>query len=95
MRVNVTLPNGMTPHMAADTFSAYLRGDRANRDNHGPFWNEAGQKWQLDTSNDFWLHMEREPLSLTGSDLYLTCRYPSQTAVLEAMKVLFVLRYDD
>src|SRR6185437_14150017 len=89
MRVDVSPPKNMDITNVAAVFSAYLLGDRAaSWANRAPFWIEAGHKWQLDTSNDFWLHVRDDEVSLT-------CRYPGYTPILEAMKVLFMLRYGD
>ena len=95
-----TIPDHMEPQIVADTMAAYLLGDRAFENTvptalgmaaahpgerrHGPYQQDG--KWQLDDSNDFWLRID-------GDHGRLTCRYPSQIATIQAMKLLFNSRY--
>lgn len=90
--VTFDVPRGMEPEIVAETLSAYLLGSLAlhnepNRDGsrtHGP--NFDHDKWQLDSSNDYWL-------TIDGSTASFRCRYPAQEAVLKAAAALFELRY--
>ena len=96
--IRITIPNGLTPTKVAETFAAYLLGPLAyectsQTDPHwqGPFQNEKGndKHWQLDTANDFFLHVDAD-----GRHAALNCRYEGrEEAMLKAMADLFNLRY--
>jgi len=81
----------MTALQLAQTFAAYLLGSLAadNRDGqYGPYKMRADsdEGWQLDSSNDYWLH-------ITGPQADLTCRYDSQEAVIKAAVALFTAKF--
>ena len=89
------VPSGWNSLMLAKAFAAYLQGGLAfdNRPSvsgpygQGPFKKyEDRDSWQLDTSNDFWLHIE-------GDRALLRCRYQHQAPVIAAMVALFKVRY--
>ena len=104
MEVTFAIPDGFEPQIVAEIMAAYLLGDRAFENTlgaltrgalqshgqrpgerrHGPYLRD--EKWQLDDSNDFWLRID-------SGQARLTCRYPSQFATMEAMKMLFNCRY--
>ncbi len=92
------VPHGMKPDVMAKTFAAYLQGSLAfeNRTDDrgelrsGPYKQDktSEDSWQLDTSNDFWLH-------INGDKARIHHRYPRQKAVAEAAVALFVARFFD
>ncbi|KND51705.1 MAG: hypothetical protein ABA06_00395 [Parcubacteria bacterium C7867-001] len=88
------VPEGMTSELVACTFAAYLLGSLFNsnwqRSVYGPFRKDYREgtdyeRWQLDNTNDYWLHIE-------GNKAKLVSRYDRQD-VLEAMLTLFKLRF--
>src|SRR3990167_1970270 len=96
-RIEVRIPDGMTQAEVADTFNAYLRGHEALRDRVGrpterPFgpYPDSGEvgRWQLDTSNDFWLRFNED-----GTKGTISCRYDFQPKIVQAMVELFESRY--
>lgn len=96
--VQIKIPRDMKPDTVAETFTAYLigslvfdRGPHARRDSDGPFQQTAGDglNWQLDGSNDFWLHIDE-----SGETAKLNCRYDGWgTIIVESMANLFEARY--
>jgi len=95
MSINFDIPSRMTPLHVAETLSAYLQGATAfnnrARENgqlsQGPFPKiPDAQSWQLDQSNDYWLYVE-------GDKAKLSCRYPGQEPVIEALAALFKVRF--
>lgn len=89
--VTIGIPRGMTPEQVAKTFTAYLIGSLAfgNRDsNHGPFeMTGSHDTWQLDGTNDFWLH------DLGEGRVNVRCRYEREIPIIEAATALFIARY--
>ncbi len=97
METKFSIPNGMKPEVVADIFAAYLLADRAFHYNElksgrPPFAkNGTPQRWQLDTSNDFFLSISED-----GKSGELSCRYDNETQkkVVGALIELFTLRYN-
>ena len=84
MTERVPIPRGFTKKSLAITFAAYLTAGRLGQ-HHGPFTKNDGSEddWQLDGSNDYFLHIE-------GSMFYLSCRYGGkQERIIDAMLNLF------
>lgn len=86
------VPKGMSNEHLAYTFSAYLLGTLAfdsktrERPLYGPYRKDpSDDNWQLDNSNDYWLHIEDGKGKLVS-------RY-DRVDVLEAMLALFKLRF--
>jgi len=87
------IPNGMSPERVARAFSAYLQGHtifEGSRKESGTFYGGPFKKerrnetsWQLDISNDYWLHI------FGTNRAAISCRYPSQVPILEAVVHLF------
>ncbi len=93
---------GIPPHMkkvdVAKTFAAYLMGplafenssDEMSQLRNGPFRKDptSDSHWQLDDTNDFWLHIEDD-----GEHATIWCRYPGQGPIIEAAVKLFKARF--
>ena len=96
--IGFDIPKGMDQQEVARAFSAYLlghlifQGSRNETDSfyYGPFKKErhGETNWQLEPGNDYWLH-----IFSSGSRAVISCRYPKQTAVLEAAVQLFKACY--
>ena len=85
------IPAGWSPEKLAQTFNAFLLGGLAYKNTDqkkGPYRKEDGSDdaWQLDGSNDYWLHID-------GQTARLTSRYSNDQPTVEAMITLFQLRY--
>ena len=93
LETSFKIPKGMERRIVAETFAAYLIGSLAftNRDRfHGPMEKDKGDdsSWQLDGSNDYWLHIE-------GDKARINCRNPkTQVLVVKVMVELFNRRYN-
>jgi len=94
MELSFSIPREIDEITLAETFNVYLIGPRAYRNEkrdsneerpHGPF--KAGEKWQLDGSNDYWMRFDA-----TTKIIRISCRYDGQAAVLSAMQGLFQAR---
>lgn len=94
-RVEFGVPKGMSNSSVAHAFAAYLQGPSAfenlcSRDGElsgGPYRkNDSDLDWQLDRTNDFWLHLHGQ----TGE---LHCRYDGGLPVIQAAVALFNARY--
>lgn len=90
--IEVTIPERMTSHDVAKTFSAYLLGACAFE--MSPVSNTPPHKmdgmregWQLDGSNDFWLTVDNNVARIG-------CRYDVEIPALEAMVALFKWRFE-
>lgn len=91
-----SIPHGMTREQVARTFAAYLLGSLVYEESgakkgaasKGPYRKEgsSNDRWQLDWSNDYWLHCD-------GDAAYLACRYASQEKMMRLMVDLFVERH--
>jgi hypothetical protein len=92
------VPRGFSRQDIAEMLNAYLLGSKAfenqrrDRDGdraHGPYPQNKGRDdhWQLDGSNDYWLHFEE------SGKAWLNHRYLSQRPRAEAVMNLFVLTH--
>ena len=87
MELSFEIPRGMKPLEVAQTFTAYLLGAIAFKNldgSKGPYQMAKGgdASWQLDPTNDYWLH-----LSASGGSIVCRCQY--QEVVIQAMIALF------
>lgn len=92
--VGFDIPKGMSPQDVARAFAVYLQGhlafqsshDKTNRFYCGPFEKKRHGEinWQLDISNNYWLY-----IFPTGNRAAISCLYPKQIVILEAMVKLF------
>lgn len=80
-RIEIQVPHYMVARDVAEQLNAYLLGAR-NRQNadgrFGPYVQHAHgeRKWQLDESNDYWLHAEDD----AGKGAFLAYRYSGEKA---------------
>ncbi len=100
-RIDFVVPEGMNGEDVARCFNAYLLGPivfdnrRQGRGpdryvwSMGPYKNVfgAGNSWQLDPTNDFWLHFTEDGTT------FVTCRYPADAEKLLVMVKLFKLSF--
>ncbi len=90
----------MDPVTLAETFHAYLRGslafdrpaDDTERHKDGPFRKQEGSDlhWQLDTTNNFWLHIDP---SLQTAQLHTRYGDGWDGRAVHIMAALFEARY--
>lgn len=92
-QIEIRVPRYMAVEDAANELNAYLLGARGRR-NHdgslGPFLDRhthGESKWQLDDSNDYWLHFDAEGY------VRLTYRYSYEKAT--ALAALFHAMHAD
>jgi len=100
--IDFDIPRGMTPEDIAKAFNAYLQDHpvlhkpirrphpESDKFFYGPFekTRHGETSWQLDCSNDYWLHV-----FIPGSRATLSCRYPAQVPTIEAMVELLNERH--
>lgn len=96
--IDFDIPRGMAPKDVATVFNTYLQDHpilhkpiqrphpQSDKFFYGPFEKTQHDEtcWQLDCSNDYWLH-----IFLPGTRAALSCRYPAQVPTIEAMIKLF------
>jgi hypothetical protein len=96
--IDIAIPKGMSNKELAKTFAAYRLGSRAFRidpdteeNPYGPYPMKNGSDldWQLDDSNDFWLHIKE------AGHATIVCRYSYQEERLRTMAELFNLTFFD
>lgn len=91
-RVTFAVPQGITRREVAETFNAYLMGSLVfGPHRNGPIEHTQsvdGDRWQLDHTNDYFLHFE-------GETAHLDCRYNGYFERIEAAVALFKLSYKD
>lgn len=90
MDIKFAVPRSITNEQLAQTFAAYLLGSlmfHNDEGQHGPFKKEppSDADWQLDSSNDYWLH-------IVGQEATIVCRYSAQTPIIKAAVALFNAR---
>lgn len=85
--ISINPSRDVEPKDIAQALSAYPQGGllfKSAPGTYGPF-QDSSDKWQLDSSNDFWL-------SADGDALKLSCRYPAQDNVVTIMGELLKAR---